>query len=507
MSQDKKARGSAAAGMSDRRVAQLLFGAVGVGFAALVVVALMTLWLLRQQGEFKALIDHTNQVQGQVAEFRVAFERGEAAQRGYLLGGERRFVDIYGRSRDSVERVLGEVGRLTVDNPVQQARVYELRKLIGRKLALIDRSLELYNRGDRAGALRNFRLPEQQTLLDEIRRLATALADEEGRLMSVRSNEQSDNAQLLLRVVIVAGVLLMLLASGSIYIMRRYSDALNASQAQLRRLNLGLEEAVKDRTADLTRANQEIQRFAYIVSHDLRSPLVNVMGFTAELEVAAEPLKKMLEEAEAKSPGLVSDEARQAIEVDLPESIGFIRSSTRKMDRLINAILKLSREGRRTVTPEKLDMNTVVENLISTVQHQAAQTGATVEIEGRLPDIVSDRLSIEQIFGNLIDNALKYQKPGRPGRVVIRGEDQGGRVHFEVEDNGRGIDPKDHERVFDLFRRAGMQDKPGEGIGLAHVRALVYRLGGLIDCRSALDQGATFRISLPHILAREEVSV
>ena len=68
---------------------------------------------------------------------------------------------------------------------------------------------------------------------------------------------------------------------------------------------------------------------------------------------------------------------------------------------------------------------------------------------------------------------------------------------YEVADNGRGIDPKDHDRVFDLFRRSGPQDQPGEGIGLAHVRALAYRLGGVVDCESALDQGAVFRLSLP----------
>jgi signal transduction histidine kinase len=87
---------------------------------------------------------------------------------------------------------------------------------------------------------------------------------------------------------------------------------------------------------------------------------------------------------------------------------------------------------------------------------------------------------------------------------VVRGTANGFRANFEVEDNGRGVDPKDHDRIFDLFRRAGVQDQPGEGIGLAHVRALVHRLGGSIDCRSALDQGATFRISLPLILTREE---
>ena len=114
-----------------------------------------------------------------------------------------------------------------------------------------------------------------------------------------------------------------------------------------------------------------------------------------------------------------------------------------------------------------------------------------------LPDIVSDRLALEQIFSNLIDNALKYLKPGVPGDITVRGRTKLGFAIFEVADNGRGIDPKDHQRIFDLFRRAGTQDKPGQGIGLAHVRALVRRLGGTMSVASELHGGSTFTITLP----------
>ena len=108
------------------------------------------------------------------------------------------------------------------------------------------------------------------------------------------------------------------------------------------------------------------------------------------------------------------------------------------------------------------------------------------------------------MLSNVVENALKYLKPGRTGRIRVRGRAEAGQRTYEVEDNGRGIDPKDHERVFELFRRAGMQDQPGEGIGLAHVRALVYRLGGTITVDSELDRGATFRICLPSALTRAQ---
>ena len=132
-----------------------------------------------------------------------------------------------------------------------------------------------------------------------------------------------------------------------------------------------------------------------------------------------------------------------------------------------------------------------------TVQHQLAQGGGETNVSA--PDIVitSDRVALDQVFGNLIDNAAKYLDPKRPGRIDITARQIGSRVVVSVTDNGRGIAPQDHERVFELFRRSGVQDRPGEGIGLAHARALAYRLGGFIEVQSAVGEGSTFRLILP----------
>ena len=169
------------------------------------------------------------------------------------------------------------------------------------------------------------------------------------------------------------------------------------------------------------------------------------------------------------------------------EALGFIKSSIAKMDRLITAILNLTREGRREFEPVRIDTRELIEAIVTTMAHQAAEAEAQIRIEP-LPEIVSDRLALEQIFSNLIDNALKYLRPGVPGDITVRGRTKLGFAIFEVTDNGRGVDPKDHQRIFDLFRRAGTQDRPGQGIGLAHVRALVRRLGGTMSVQSELQQ-------------------
>ncbi len=145
-------------------------------------------------------------------------------------------------------------------------------------------------------------------------------------------------------------------------------------------------------------------------------------------------------------------------------------------------------------------MHQLLETQSRSVAHQLQECGAELVIEA-VPNLTSDRLAIEQVFGNLIDNAVKYLDSSRPGRIVVRGRDLGAGVQFEIEDNGRGIDPKDFERIFDLFRRSGIQDQQGEGIGLAHVRALVRRLGGTITVSSRLGEGSTFTVVLPKYIS------
>ena len=244
----------------------------------------------------------------------------------------------------------------------------------------------------------------------------------------------------------------------------------------------------REAEAELRESNEELQRYAYIVSHDLRAPLVNVMGFAGELSAVQGDIRDAL----AAHP----EGAR--IDADLDEALGFIKASVTRMERLIAAILKLSRDGRRSFHAEPLSMSVVMQGLVDAQQHQFEAAGAQIRIAPDLPAIEGDRVAIEQIFGNLIDNAVKYLDAQRAGRVEVSGQVvSGGYAQIDVADNGRGIEARDCARIFDLFRRAGIQDRPGEGIGLAHVKALVRSLGGRIRVKSTPGQGTTFSVTLP----------
>lgn len=271
---------------------------------------------------------------------------------------------------------------------------------------------------------------------------------------------------------------------------------LERARLELQLFNANLEALVASRTEELKSANAEIQKYAYIVSHDLRSPLINILGFTSELQMSLKAVAAQRDILAAQAPHLIAPDFQAAITDDFPEAIDVIRSAATKMDRLVTAILKVSREGQRDLRPEPVDLTQIAETIRTTMAHQLSQADAGMEI-GAMPVLQADRLAVEQVVGNLLDNAIKYLVPGRPGQISVSGINRDGRALITVQDNGRGIDPADHQRVFELFRRAGPQDRPGEGVGLAHVNALVKRMGGRITLASTPGEGSSFTIDLP----------
>jgi signal transduction histidine kinase len=484
-------------------VNRLVLAAVITGFLVLTAILLTGVVIMQRNLDWTHWVEHTYQVENAITDFRVVNERLETARRGYLLSGADNFRRAYEQSRADATKAVVRIQGLTQDSPAQQARLAALKDLQRRQLAAGEASLAQRPAAANGVDFGAFVEDPGVQATRAIRQLTSEMASDERRKLGERRAARVDTLDNLVAVVVLAGVVLVMVAGGSLFVIFRFTRDLTASHDELRELNEGLEEAVRARTYELRRANEEIQRFAYIVSHDLRSPLVNVMGFTSELEVAAKPLAALLERAEQEAPQIVTADARAAVTSDLPESLAFIRGSTEKMDRLISAILRLSREGRRVLTPETVELDKLFEGIAQSVAHRAHEVGATIEIAPGLPSLLSDRLALEQIFSNLMENALKYLAPGRPGLIRVRAARTAGRVVVEIADNGRGVDPKDHSRIFDLFRRSGAQDQPGEGIGLAHVRALGYRLGATVTVDSTLDAGATFRVSLPSILSPE----
>ncbi len=260
------------------------------------------------------------------------------------------------------------------------------------------------------------------------------------------------------------------------------------------------EQKLQQYAMELKQSNEDVLSFAYIVSHDLRAPLVSIKGFAGELQHALQDIESILDQC---MPHLSEKERAQIATTyrkDVPEAMDFIKSSVGRMDGLINAVLVLSRLGHRELKPEPIDMREVVKSILSALAHQIEQRKTVVTIE-ELPTITADKLAMEQIMGNLLDNALKYLDPVREGKIAISAEQNSEEIVFHVSDNGRGIAQEDMHKVFEIFRRAGKQDVPGEGMGLAYVKTLVRRQGGRIWCESEPGKGTTFSFTIPHSAA------
>ena len=453
-----------------------------------------------------AQVSRTQDTRAALAAMMSALESAETGQRGYLLTQKDAYLAPYRRGVQEAPPALDRLQAALLDTLGTDTlrQMTELRRLARDKLEELDATLAKAHAGDLVGSLDLVQSDRGQKDMDAIRVIVARLGAQQQALQTQQIETVNQAGRLLVWADAVGFVLLATLAAAIVWGAWRAFKVLRAAQTELAAANHALsvsnetlEDRVRDRTAALTDANEEIQRFAYIVSHDLRAPLVNIMGFTSEMESAAATLGAFVARAAEADPAGTRDLVAAARE-DIPESIRFIKTSAAKMDRLIGAILKLSREGRRVLSQESVAMQPMLEGIAASLRHQSEERHATIAIDP-LPDLVSDKLVLEQVFSNLLENALKYLKPGRPGRIMVSGRLEGRMAIYEVVDNGRGIANRDLERVFELFRRAGDQTVPGEGIGLAHVRALVRRLGGRIDCVSREGVGSTFRVEMPRV--------
>jgi len=253
----------------------------------------------------------------------------------------------------------------------------------------------------------------------------------------------------------------------------------------------------KQREDELEQLNNEMETFSYITSHDLRSPLVNLKGFAGEMERGLEVTKPILDKIAPTLDEKERETLKLVFEEEMPESLHFIKQAVVRMDALTTSVLNISTIGKRVYRFVQVDTQAMVKRCLDALNYEITQKNIEVTC-GNLPPLVCDALTLEQIFSNILDNAVKYTDVDTNGKIEIEAKIDGPQVIFSVRDTGRGIQEEDREKIFQIFRRArNTNNVRGLGIGMTFVQASLRRLGGAIWFDSAPGEGTTFYFRLP----------
>lgn len=250
-------------------------------------------------------------------------------------------------------------------------------------------------------------------------------------------------------------------------------------------------QLVKD---EITAKNKELENFIYVTSHDLRSPLVNIQGFSQRLKNQTSDLHKMITNLQFNTDIKLSID--KLTNEDIPKSLNFILSNVTKMDTLINGLLQISRTGRTIQAIRKVDMNQLLKAIIANHNFQLTEVDANVLVKN-LHDCYGDENQLNQLFSNIITNAIKYRDKNRKLVIEISSESKVNKVIYSIKDTGIGINSNQLEKIWDVFYRVDTtSSEVGEGLGLSLAKRIAERNRGKIWAKSEEGKGTIFFVEL-----------
>jgi signal transduction histidine kinase len=254
-----------------------------------------------------------------------------------------------------------------------------------------------------------------------------------------------------------------------------FEDITARKQAEeaLRQARDELEQRVAKRTEELERRNQELDQFAYVASHDLKSPLRAIDALAT----------------------WIAEDSGNALPAVAQAHLEKLRGRVQRMERLLDDLLAYYRASREQSAPEEVDTAALVQGLVDLL---SLPSGFQVTVADAMPVILTEAVPLELVMRNLLDNAIKHHHQPQTGHVYVSAEDHDPYVQFAIADNGPGIDPRFHERIFQVFQTLKPRDEvEGSGMGLAVVKKIVESRGGSVWVESEAGQGATFRFTWP----------
>jgi signal transduction histidine kinase len=465
--------------------------------------------------------------------------------RGAVAAGDTAFSTPVSTWVD-IDQRIDRLAELVADNPAQVERAVQIRQAVQNYRQWSDRIQDLLHSGRNSELTDRFRLLTGSDVLDRVRAQITTFQTEERRLDVLRvtaAETARAQQQTLVMAAVVGSIVLVALAvwvftrgvrgrldtlsdnasrlagneplapltSGNDEIARLDLTLHQISQRliEAERLRVGFQADLARRADQLAQINenlrqqtQENEMFIHSVSHDLRAPLVNLQGFSRELNHACDDLRELV----ARSS--LSPEAREHVNRVVNEDIGvalrYLQTAVLRAAHIIDALLRLARVGRVEYRSQRVNVQELVQRVVDAMHGSIRARNATVSVRP-LPAVWGDPTALEQVFANLVGNALNYLDPARDGKVEVGTAPAPPGVEslqiFYVRDNGLGIPEVALPRLFQAFQRMHGNVAPGEGIGLALVRRMVERHGGRVWVESREGEGSTFYLSLPDALA------
>ena len=438
---------------------------LAAAFLLLLLISFVTFYSVEQFANSSRLVEHTHLVIKQINQVVSDVKDAESAQRGYLITGDEVFLSAHHDVVIKLPNVIAALRVLTSDNLAQTDSIDVLQNLVGQKMRVLRLGIDTL--ADRS-AISNTEIMELvggqgRLLMDQLREQADSMISLEEKLLLERAQQVESEAKSTKLWILLGNLLALALLLSAFWLILWEIDHRKTAQRE-----------IEKSAAQLELTNKELESFSYSVSHDLRSPLRAIDGYS-----------RMFEEDFADR---LDDEGRRLLAV--------IRSSSKKMGQLIDDLLAFSRMGRKQLDTVRVDMNALADEVWADVCSSARTSLPLKKIV--LPAAWGDRALLRQVLMNLLANALKYSSKRTEPSVEITAKKTEHEVVYSVRDNGVGFDMRFYDKLFGVFQRLHTESEfPGTGVGLAIAKRVVIRHGGRIWAESKLDEYAVFSFSLP----------
>lgn len=470
-------------------------------------------WNLRRLHANSSDVEQSYAILDELKALRLGISDAETGMRGYVITGDRAFLQPYESAQLAVDDSLSKLRAATKDHATQLSSLATLEEQVAAVMAYIHQVVQMRGEEEFAEVAEVVRTRRGKALMDKVRgTLRTIQQEERSRLDARRIDSQRSYV-----TALTTGGLTTLLGMGLIVfaflLIRREMARRAEAVVALRHANEFLEQRVIDRTSELShanalmmteiderrraeeqsrlfaeelqRSNRELEQFAAVASHDLQEPLRKIQAFGDRLRVRF----------------------RDELGEQGQDYIDRMQASAKRMRKLIDDLLEYSRVTTKAQPFAPVNLTEIVQEVADDLEARLHQTGGRVEF-GELPVVQASPLQMRQLFQNLISNALKFRRPDEPPLVRISvanpaegrvgGNGHGLQCQIVIEDNGIGFEPQYGERIFELFQRLhGREDYEGTGIGLAICRKIVDRHNGQIVAHSSPGAGSRFVVTLP----------